>query len=154
MASVYGSSQGSYTSTGTESSYTDDQVILHKVARTDTIAGLALKYNVTIADIKNANGLFTDSAMYTKDLIVIPPKPAHPGDRYLGWWDKSLPTSHCLSPSPLPVLPVMDFDLWRYDYDDIARNNYSGLYSTNSQLLEPAEVELQLIPQTELDTCN
>jgi LysM repeat protein len=54
-----------------------------QIAKTDTLAGLAVKYNVTVADIKRANGLMSDSGMYARGVISIPmrqrPGPA-PGD--------------------------------------------------------------------------
>jgi len=68
-----------------------DQVILHKVAWRDTLAGLAVKYNISIQDIKNANGLVTEASMFARDVVVIPPKPAAPGERYSGWWDQYTP---------------------------------------------------------------
>ncbi len=38
----------------------------------DNLAGLAIKYNVTVADIKRANGLLSDTAMFAKDTLQIP----------------------------------------------------------------------------------
>ena len=42
------------------------------MARLDNLAGLAIKYNVTVADIKRANGLLSDTAMFAKDTLLIP----------------------------------------------------------------------------------
>lgn len=82
---------GSSTSESSAEQRLQDQVILHKVAWRDTLAGLAVKYNVSILDIKNANGLFTDASMFARDVVVIPPKPAAPGERYSGWWNQYTP---------------------------------------------------------------
>eukprot|EP00198_Chlamydomonas_reinhardtii_P003173 XP_001692509.1 predicted protein [Chlamydomonas reinhardtii] len=38
----------------------------------DTLAGLAIKYNVSVGDIKRANGLLSDSAVYGRGTILIP----------------------------------------------------------------------------------
>ena len=43
-----------------------------QVSRLDNLAGLAIKYNVTVADIKRANGLLSDTAMFAKDTLQIP----------------------------------------------------------------------------------
>lgn len=43
-----------------------------QVSRLDNLAGLAIKYNVTVADIKRANGLLSDTAMFAKDTLLIP----------------------------------------------------------------------------------
>jgi len=40
----------------------------------DTLAGIALKYNVSVADIKRANGLLSDSALYGRSTLKIPTK--------------------------------------------------------------------------------
>ena len=47
----------------------------HKVRQKDTLAGLAVKYKVSISDIKRANGYQTDSALYGKEWVIIPRKP-------------------------------------------------------------------------------
>ncbi|GFH13112.1 lysM domain-containing protein [Haematococcus lacustris] len=48
--------------------------ITHKVSKWDTLAGVAVKYNVSVADIKRANGLLSDSAMYALETIQVPTK--------------------------------------------------------------------------------
>lgn len=42
------------------------------MTKTDTIAGLALKYGVTLSDIKRANGLVSEWDFFVKDVLVIP----------------------------------------------------------------------------------
>lgn len=44
----------------------------HKVTKLDTLAGLAIKHNISVGDIKRANGLLSDTAMYARDTILIP----------------------------------------------------------------------------------
>lgn len=47
----------------------------HKVKQNDTLAGLAVKYKVSISDIKRANGFQTDTAMFGREWVMIPRKP-------------------------------------------------------------------------------
>lgn len=56
----------------TASTSSDDQFIKHKVNKLDTLAGLAIRYNVSVADIKRANGLLSDTAMFARDTLLIP----------------------------------------------------------------------------------
>jgi hypothetical protein len=48
-------------------------VIKHAVARTDTLAGLALKYSTSVEAIKRANNMFSDSMSHL-DFVMIPLK--------------------------------------------------------------------------------
>lgn len=41
----------------------------------DTIAGIALKYSVTISDIKQANNIMSDYGIYAKNKLRIPNNP-------------------------------------------------------------------------------
>ncbi|KAI8471893.1 MAG: hypothetical protein J3K34DRAFT_520248 [Monoraphidium minutum] len=52
----------------------DDGFIQHKVSKTDTLAGLAVRYGIHVSDIKRANGLLSDSAMFAREFILIPTK--------------------------------------------------------------------------------
>jgi len=47
--------------------------IIHKVLNTDTLQGLAIKYNVSVQDIKNANKLMNNNISIYNSL-KIPPK--------------------------------------------------------------------------------
>ncbi|GMH32559.1 hypothetical protein BSKO_00393 [Bryopsis sp. KO-2023] len=47
-------------------------VAFHKVSKHDTLAGLAIKYGVTVFDIKKANGLLSDVAMFGRETLIIP----------------------------------------------------------------------------------
>lgn len=46
--------------------------IYHKVSKLDTLAGLAIKYHVTVSDIKRANGILSDNAMFAREHVKIP----------------------------------------------------------------------------------
>jgi len=59
--------------------------IRHTVSRMDNLAGLAIKYNVTVADIKRANGLLSDTAMFAKDTLLIPTRSMSIGVEYSTW---------------------------------------------------------------------
>jgi len=48
--------------------------IHHKVSSKDTLAGIAIKYNVSVADIKRFNGLLSDTALYARDILLVPTK--------------------------------------------------------------------------------
>eukprot|EP00210_Caulerpa_lentillifera_P007027 g6721.t1 len=46
--------------------------LVHKVTKFDTLAGLAVRYGVSVFDIKKANGLTSDWSIYGKESIIIP----------------------------------------------------------------------------------
>ncbi|KAJ7970176.1 putative Peptidoglycan-binding LysM domain protein [Quillaja saponaria] len=50
----------------------------HQVSKLDTLAGLAIKYGVEVADIKRMNGLATDLQMYALKTLRIPLPGRHP----------------------------------------------------------------------------
>ncbi|MBA0606092.1 hypothetical protein Godav_018606 [Gossypium davidsonii] len=52
--------------------------IEHPVSRFDTMAGVAIKYGVEVADIKKMNGLVTDFQMFALKSIQIPLPGRHP----------------------------------------------------------------------------
>eukprot|EP00882_Tetradesmus_deserticola_P010968 GHRQ01011602.1.p1 GENE.GHRQ01011602.1~~GHRQ01011602.1.p1 ORF type:complete len:271 (+),score=48.08 GHRQ01011602.1:340-1152(+) len=54
------------------SSTRSDGFVYHKVSKLDTLAGLAIKYNITVSDIKRANGILSDNAMFAREFIKIP----------------------------------------------------------------------------------
>lgn len=45
---------------------------------TDTLAGLALRYNVSVSAIRRANGLAGESDLFARAAVLIPP-PRAPG---------------------------------------------------------------------------
>ncbi|KAL3651209.1 hypothetical protein CASFOL_004211 [Castilleja foliolosa] len=52
--------------------------ILHTVSKLDTLAGVAIKYGVEVADIKRLNGLVTDRQMFALKTLKIPLPGRHP----------------------------------------------------------------------------
>ncbi|XP_020594084.1 LOW QUALITY PROTEIN: lysM and putative peptidoglycan-binding domain-containing protein 1-like [Phalaenopsis equestris] len=52
--------------------------IEHRVSKMDTLAGVAIKYGVEVADIKRANGLVTDIQMFAHKSLQIPLPGKHP----------------------------------------------------------------------------
>eukprot|EP00262_Sarcandra_glabra_P003947 TRINITY_DN14852_c0_g2_i1.p1 TRINITY_DN14852_c0_g2~~TRINITY_DN14852_c0_g2_i1.p1 ORF type:complete len:349 (+),score=50.18 TRINITY_DN14852_c0_g2_i1:3-1049(+) len=52
--------------------------IEHRVSKMDTLAGVAIKYGVEVADIKRLNGLVTDLQMFAHKSLQIPLPGRHP----------------------------------------------------------------------------
>ncbi|CAL4912158.1 unnamed protein product [Urochloa decumbens] len=52
--------------------------VLHRVCRFDTLAGVAIKYGVEVADVKRANGLTTDLQMFAHKTLRVPLHGRHP----------------------------------------------------------------------------
>ncbi|KAK8969179.1 F-box protein [Platanthera guangdongensis] len=52
--------------------------IEHRVTRMDTLAGVAIKYGVEVADIRRLNGLVTDLQMFAHKTLQIPLPGKHP----------------------------------------------------------------------------
>ncbi|XP_074563394.1 uncharacterized protein LOC141820014 [Curcuma longa] len=52
--------------------------IEHNVSKLDTLAGVAIKYGVEVADIKRTNGLSTDLQMFAHKSLLIPLRGRHP----------------------------------------------------------------------------
>jgi len=48
------------------------QMIIHAVTPKDTLPGLAIKYGVTISDLKKENKLATNNIMYSRKELLIP----------------------------------------------------------------------------------
>lgn len=44
----------------------DGQFVAHAVSRGDTLAGLAIRYNIAVSDIKRANGLMSEGMMWSR----------------------------------------------------------------------------------------
>ncbi|XWS54337.1 hypothetical protein CRYUN_Cryun10bG0081300 [Craigia yunnanensis] len=60
------------------SSFSGAGFIEHPVSRFDTLAGVAIKYGVEVADIKKMNGLVTDLQMFALKSLQIPLPGRHP----------------------------------------------------------------------------
>ncbi|KAL1556453.1 hypothetical protein AAHA92_12073 [Salvia divinorum] len=65
--------------------------ILHTVSKYDTLAGVAIKYGVEVADIKRLNGLVTDLQMFALKTIQIPLPGRHPPSPVLSNGHKTPP---------------------------------------------------------------
>ena len=47
--------------------------LLHsQVSKNDNLAGIAVKYGISVSDIKKANGLLSDNGMFAQDTLLIP----------------------------------------------------------------------------------
>eukprot|EP00963_Diacronema_lutheri_P003941 scaffold301_cov370-Pavlova_lutheri.AAC.19 len=57
----------------------DEFFLYHKLASKDTLAGLAVKYNVQLTDIKRANLIDTENGLYALHVVRIPRKPMQVG---------------------------------------------------------------------------
>ncbi|CAK0740559.1 hypothetical protein CVIRNUC_001259 [Coccomyxa viridis] len=76
----------SSTAAAEASSSSQAPFVTHQVTKLDTMAGLAIRYGVSVADIKRANGLLSDSAMFAKDKLLIPTQAMPPmGMEYSTW---------------------------------------------------------------------
>ena len=42
------------------------------MSENDDLAGIAVKYGISVSDIKKANGLLSDNGMFAKDMLLIP----------------------------------------------------------------------------------
>ncbi|VVB13683.1 unnamed protein product [Arabis nemorensis] len=56
----------------------DRGYIEHRVSKFDTLAGIAIKYGVEVADVKKMNGLVTDLQMFALKSLQIPLPGRHP----------------------------------------------------------------------------
>ena len=43
-----------------------------QVSKNDNLAGIAVKYGISVSDIKKANGLLSDNTMFAQDTLLIP----------------------------------------------------------------------------------
>jgi hypothetical protein len=50
----------------------DENYITHNLQKSDTLAGLAVQYNVAVSDIKRANGLMSEGMMWSRSTLMIP----------------------------------------------------------------------------------
>ncbi|KDP45807.1 hypothetical protein JCGZ_17414 [Jatropha curcas] len=73
--------------------------IEHQVSKLDTLAGVAIKYGVEVADIKRLNGLATDLQMFALKKLLIPLPGRHPPSSILSS-DSASPGGNSLDRSP------------------------------------------------------
>nr|KYP68400.1 LysM and putative peptidoglycan-binding domain-containing protein 1 [Cajanus cajan] len=62
--------------------YNGNVPIQHPISKLDTLAGVAIKYGVEVADIKKMNGLVTDRQMFALKTLHIPQNGKHPSSPY------------------------------------------------------------------------
>ncbi|XP_042743888.1 LOW QUALITY PROTEIN: lysM and putative peptidoglycan-binding domain-containing protein 1 [Lagopus leucura] len=86
----------------------------HRVGPGDTLPGLALRYGVTMEQIKRANRLYTSDTIFLKPTLLIPP-PGCPSEAPMGS-APSDPTTPTPASTPHPDLTASDF-LRRLDAD-------------------------------------
>ncbi|KAJ6760176.1 hypothetical protein OIU79_025112 [Salix purpurea] len=70
-----GGGRGTDNSNGSSS---NKNYIEHHVSKRDTLAGVAIKYGVEVADVKRLNGLSTDLQMFALKTLLIPLPGRHP----------------------------------------------------------------------------
>ena len=47
--------------------------LLHsQVSKNDNLAGIAVKYGISVSDIKKVDGLLLDNGMFAQDTLLIP----------------------------------------------------------------------------------
>ncbi|GMJ13008.1 hypothetical protein like AT5G08200 [Hibiscus trionum] len=78
--------------------------IEHPVSRFDTLAGVAIKYGVEVADIKKMNGLVTDLQMFALKTLQIPLPGRHPPSPCLSNGSET-PGESCANQNSGPDLP-------------------------------------------------
>ncbi|KAJ6839411.1 uncharacterized protein M6B38_314735 [Iris pallida] len=71
------------TSSSSSPSPSSSGYIEHRVSKMDTLAGVAIKYGVEVADIRRMNGLVTDLQMFAHKSLQIPPG-KHPPSPVVG----------------------------------------------------------------------
>lgn len=69
---------GTSSSSTSPSSPLRGNCIEHRVSKMDTLAGVAIKYGVEVADIRRLNGLVTDLQMFAHKKLQIPSPGRHP----------------------------------------------------------------------------
>nr|CAD1836218.1 unnamed protein product [Ananas comosus var. bracteatus] len=78
IATIPVSSSSSLPSSPPSSSSSCGGYIEHRVSKMDTLAGVAIKYGVEVADIRRLNSLMTDLQMFARKSLKIPLPGKHP----------------------------------------------------------------------------
>ncbi|XP_047309832.1 uncharacterized protein LOC124913281 [Impatiens glandulifera] len=84
--------------------------IVHRVTMMDTLAGVAIKYGVEVADLKRINGLVTDRQMFAHKTLHIPLQGRHPPSPHLS--NGSEPDNNGLSNSEQTPVRRRNSDLF------------------------------------------
>jgi len=67
--------EGQKEESNTQATINGLSVIVHKVVKSDTLQGLALKYNVEASDIKKTNKIWTNRDIFARKELIIPVTP-------------------------------------------------------------------------------
>ncbi|TXG51814.1 hypothetical protein EZV62_024338 [Acer yangbiense] len=117
------------------SSSCNGNYIEHQVSKMDTLAGVAIKYGVEVADIKRLNGLATDLQMFALKTLQIPLPGRHPPSPNLS--NGSAPSSG--ENNIKKTLP-------RLSYSNMLESFESLRINSSEQKVSPARGTLQYSP--------
>lgn len=102
-------------------SFSGDVFVKHRVHQKDTLASLAVRYNVSISDIKRANGYQNESALYGKEWVVIPKKPLPIDVEHVPWVGMNvISDKNCLNLSRLSLNKKLSPRMATLDEEDRA----------------------------------
>ncbi|XP_077231401.1 peptidoglycan-binding LysM domain-containing protein [Tasmannia lanceolata] len=105
--------------------------IEHRVSKMDTLAGVAIKYGVEVADIKRMNGLVTDLQMFAHKSLQIPLPGRHP------------PSPIQSNGSPAPGESSIKPTITRRPHVDLLESFESLKLKSSQQRISPAMCSLQ-----------
>ncbi|GAB4850629.1 hypothetical protein Ancab_029938 [Ancistrocladus abbreviatus] len=111
------------------SSFSPVRFIEHPVSKMDTLAGVAIKYGVEVADIRKMNGLVTDRQMFALKTLHIPLPGRHP-------------PSHCLSNGSSPAGPSISEQTPSRRHSDFLES-FRTIRVTPEKKVSPAMSSLQ-----------
>ncbi|CAK9312087.1 unnamed protein product [Citrullus colocynthis] len=135
--------------------------IEHQISRMDTLAGIAIKYGVEVADIKRLNGLAADLQMFALKKLRIPLPGRHPPSPSLS--DASIVTGNgSVNEEPLhlgqPTNMLNSLQSWRLKSPkqkaSPAMSTLQKYYGLSSQTLENAPLDMETsVYRTENSNC-
>ncbi|KAL0287375.1 UNVERIFIED_CONTAM: hypothetical protein Sangu_2695000 [Sesamum angustifolium] len=96
--------------------------IIHTVSKFDTLAGVAIKYGVEVADIKRLNGLVTDLQMFALKTLQIPLPGRHPPSPNLSN-SQDTPPRYCIHSQYLRVCLLFHIvSIFEVPYKNMVKN--------------------------------
>ncbi|XP_004137527.1 uncharacterized protein LOC101205794 isoform X1 [Cucumis sativus] len=125
--------------------------IEHQISRMDTLAGIAIKYGVEVADIRRLNGLAADLQMFALKKLRIPLPGRHPPSPSLS--DGSAVTGNgSVNEEPLhlgqPTNMLNSLQSWRLKSPNQkaspAMSTLQKYYGLSSQTLETSSVDMEM----------
>ncbi|KAH7307218.1 hypothetical protein KP509_22G050100 [Ceratopteris richardii] len=139
-----------------------DGYILHKVSKLDTLAGVAIKYGVEVADLKRLNGLATDLQMFAHKSLRIPVERRHPSYPPINN-ARNASLSMCTQPTNknsifhLPFGVGINHDKRRVEkrLSSLALSSLRGYYGLSPQDVNFSDTGMTEVPLNilEVDTC-